>query len=60
MNRSGIVLDARILKSSGIGDLDRAALITIRSASPIPYRPNISAVTGYTSPCQLSTDLLAT
>ena len=40
MNRSGIVLDARILKSSGISDLDRAALITVRSASPIPLPPN--------------------
>lgn len=39
-NRSGVVLDARIVKSSGITDLDRAALLTIRSASPIPVPPD--------------------
>lgn len=40
INRSGIVLDARIIKSSGNSDLDRAALVTIRSASPMPVPPD--------------------
>ena len=64
MNRSGIVLDARILKSSGIGDLDRAALITIRSASPIPLPPedfggdrlHFTLPVEYRSPCHLNLD----
>lgn len=40
MNRAGRVLDAALIRSSGIPELDRAALATIRRAQPLPPIPD--------------------
>lgn len=39
MNRAGRVLEATLIRSSGIPELDRAALATIRRAQPLPPIP---------------------
>lgn len=39
MNRAGRVLEAILIRSSGIAELDRAALATIRRAQPLPPIP---------------------
>lgn len=40
MNRAGRVLEATLIRSSGIPELDRAALATIRRAQPLPPIPD--------------------
>lgn len=40
MNRAGRVLDTTLIRSSGIPELDRAALSTIRRAQPLPPIPD--------------------
>lgn len=40
MNRAGRVLEATLIRSSGVPELDRAALATIRRAQPLPPIPD--------------------
>ncbi|MBL7598933.1 energy transducer TonB, partial [Escherichia coli] len=40
MNRAGRVLEVALIRSSGIPELDRAALATIRRAQPLPAIPD--------------------